>query len=302
MKKLIGLCVAMAMASTGGLAARAADKVPGIVAQSDRVVAGGRPVGMSLPQRQIGISIDVGRIAESANGGGALGWFIISRMDDRRETMSTAARLRAEAAAGPLRQTLERFDVDALALATTKVAFAKPDWFQARDIVASKDTPSENQTALYASVSAPQYAFIDYHYDLSPDFTQIRVFADLRLARQVMVKGKIAGPPQIFYRQFLASIVQLRERSYEPRENAARWAADDGKLAKSALTTAFARLQTMIPYALSLSQADVDDLAAKKHEKAYAAGFYGSLIARDKNDPDDVLIWSKGLVHSQPTS
>lgn len=302
MRRLSAWCAAAVLVSLGGPTAQATDKVPGTVAEKDRIVTGGRPVGISLPQRQIGIAIDIGRVAQAANGGGALGWFIIDRMDDRRETMTTAARLQAEATVGPLRQTLERFDVDALALATTKAALVKPDWFQARSVIASKDPPSENRTALYASVNAPQYAFIDYRYDLSADFTQIRVFADIRLARQTLVKGKITGPPEIFYQQRLASIVQLRDRSYEPRENAAHWAANDGKLAKSALTTAFARLETMIPYALSLNPADLSGFAAKNREKAYAAGFYGSLIARDKSEADDILIWSNGLIHSQPAS
>ena len=302
MRRLIAWCAAAILVSLGGPTAQAADKVPGTVAEKDRIVAIGRPVGISLAQRQIGIAIDIGRVAEAANGGGLLGWLIIDSMDDRRETMTSAARLRAEAAVGPLRQKLDGFDVDALALSTTKAALAKPDWFQARNVIISKDPPSANRNAIYASVNAPQYAFIDYRYDLSADFTQIRVFADIKLARQTLVKGKITGPPEIFYQQRLASIVQLRDRSYEARENAAHWVANDGKLAKSALTTAFARLETMIPYALSLNATDLGGFAAKNREKAYAAGFYGTLIARDKSEADDVLIWSDGLIHSQPVS
>lgn len=39
-------------------------------------------------------------------------------------------------------------------------------------------------------------------------------------------------------------------------------------------------------------------LTAKDREKGFGGGFYGPLVARDTDNPDNLLIWTKdGLIH-----
>ncbi|HYD25473.1 MAG TPA: hypothetical protein VEB68_11815 [Croceibacterium sp.] len=274
-------------------AALAADP-PRALAAADREAAGGRDVRVTLAQREIETSFDVGRVAANF-GGGLLDSLIIASMDNKRQVLSNSAWQRAEAAALPLREALQGFDVDALALATTRSALAQATWFSPREVTASNDGSPAALRAFIASSPADHLAFVSYRYDLSPDFTQIRVYADLSLARKPGRNREIAP----FYEQHLASIVQLSERSYEHRDNVARWSANDGALARTALARAFAQLEQLIPYALGLSHADVNALADKKREKVFAAGLYGPLVRRGQQRPDDVLIWADGLVYVQ---
>lgn len=293
-KSLIVLCAAFALVATGARAAAEPEKAPAILAEQDRSVVGGRAVRLALAQTQIETTIELGRVANtSAYGGGLLGVLIIESTDDRRAIMRGSLRDKAEATVAPLRRALQDFDVGALAFTTTQAALARHDWFQARGITASSATPAQN----VAATDAPQSAVVTYRYELSPDFSHIRVLAEITITRNAASRsGRTAASPKVIYRQRICSVVQLGTRSYEPHENVARWSADNGRLARQALTAAFGQVEQLIPYALGLSQADFNSLTAKNREKAFGAGFYGPLIARTGND---VLIWADGFLHVQ---
>lgn len=298
MRSLIVLCAVLAMVpSAAGAAAKPADKVPVALADADRNVAGGRSVRLGIEQNRIETTIDLGRVAATPSDGGLIGAIIIGEKDaDRRRLMRGALRDKAEATVRPLREALTGFDVDALALATTKAALARADWFQALEITASREP--YNLATFVASRPTAQSAFIDYRYEVSADFSQVRVIADIALARKPPA-GKSASPSQILYRQRIASIVQLAMRSYENDRNVASWSADGGKRARAGLTAAFGQLEQLIPYALGLSQAEISAFTAKKREKAFAGGFYGPLIARGQDKPNGILIWADAFVHVQ---
>ena len=291
---VLALCASSTLA---GATAQAAD-VPLVIAAEQRTVAGGRTVQIILPQTRIETTFDVGRVASSANGGGLLGASIISSMDDKREKLSQSAHERAEARIAPLRQALQGFDIDALVMSTTKSAVAKPAWFQPASFAITNDPGIETRTDFLASLKSPQYVVIAYRYETSPDFTQIRVLAEIRLGRAGTMKR---GAPAltILYGQRIVSIVQLRNPSFEPSENVARWTADDSQLAKAALTSAFARLEGLIPFALDLSDTQVKAITAKGREKAFAAGFYGPRVERYPAVTGETLIWKDGLVNVQ---
>lgn len=292
MKTLIRLWIAVALTTTAAHAQKAEKPLP-VLAEQDRQVPGGRVVQQILRQTEIYTSVETGRIAPAGYADSLIGALIMNDInDDIRDTTRSSLSSKAEAVALPLREALRDFDVDALALSTTRAAVARPEWFQARDVLATKD-PMPGNTTLLASSDAAQFAFIRYRYELSPDFSQIRVIALITLERR---QAGTATPPPI-YRQRITSVVQLRTRSYEPMENVAQWSAANGKLARAALTAAFGQVEQIFPYALGLKQADLATLGAKSHEKAFAAGFYGPLIAW--NGPEDLLIWSNGLIHVQ---
>lgn len=293
--RMIGIVLAYCLASSVATEAIRAADVPNVLADRERTVPGGWAVQVILPQSQIQATTDIGRVASSANGGGLIGAIVISSMDDKRRVLTQSSRDRAEAAIAPLRLVLQAFDVGALALDSTKAALARPDWFQPRSVVISK-----GRSMAAASADAPHFSLISYRYETSPDFTQIRVIAEILLGHAEAKKGSGASLSPS-YRQQVSSIVQLREPSFEPAENVARWSANDGKLAKAALTSAFAKFEQLIPFAIDLSAADVKAITAKGREKAFAAGYYGPLVQRSPERPGETLIWKDGLVNVQPS-
>lgn len=296
MRALTSLFLAAILTPPVALAAPKAPDAPVTLAEQNRRVDGGHAVQVGLAQTQIETSIDIGRVAAST-GGDLIGALIVSGMDDKRERLSDSATERANAAAAPLRDTLRGFDVDALALSTTQAALAKADWLRPQAFAATKDVSSASRSAFAFAATTPQVAFVTWRYALSPDFTQIRVIAEIALEAKPPARRRSAASP-LLYRQTLSSIVQLGKRSYDHHENVARWNADDGKLAKAALAAGFGEVERLIPYALSLTPADIKAFTAKDREKGFGAGFYGPLIRRDADDPANLLLWAKdGLIH-----
>lgn len=296
MRTLTALFLAATLAPSLAVAAPKAPDAPSVVAEQYRRVEGGRAVQVGIAQTEIETSIDVGRVA-AATGGDLIGALIVSGMDDKRQRLSDSANARAEAAVAPLRDTLAGFDVDALALAATTSALSATDWFQPQGVTLSKEISPAGRSAFAFAATTPQVAFVTWRYSLSPDFTQIRVTAEIMLQHRTKGKGSTAASP-LFYRQTVTSIVQLGKRSYEPRENVALWSANQADLAKAALEAGFAENGRLIPYALGLGAADVKAFTAKDREKGFGGGFYGPLVARDADNPDNLLIWTKdGLIH-----
>ena len=297
MRIMVGISLAAMLVAS--VAPAAAKDTPAVIVERDRAVPGGRAVQIAVPQTRIDTSFEVGRVASDSYGGGLIGAIIISSMDDKREVMGRSLQEKAETTVAPLREALRTFDVDGLALATTRAALAETAWFQARDIVATKESSRQSRAAFYQTSTAPQVAFVTYRYGLSPDFTHIRVTADIALMRKPVARGATAQP-EPFYEQTISSIVQLRSRSYEHHENVAQWSADDGKLAKASLIAAFGQIERLIPYALSLDAAEAGQFADKNRPKAFGAGFYGALIRKDEA-AEGTLLWSRGLVYVQST-
>lgn len=294
MRIAVGLCVALLLAPA---AAAAAKDAPSTIASVDRAVA--RTLQLAVPQTQIETNIEVGRVATDSYGGGLLGALIIDSMDDKKETMSRSLNERAEATVKPLREALKTFDIAGLALATTRGAVAKIDWFQAQDIIVADDPSPRSRAAFLNASATPQVAFVTYRYDLAPDFTYLRVIADIALVRKPADRASSASLPEPLYSQSISSIVQLRTRSYEHGENVASWAAGDGKLARASLTAAFGQIERLIPFALGFGQADIKLYTAKTRPKAFAAGFYGPRIDMGEGAPGGTLLWSNGLVYVQ---
>lgn len=270
-----------------------------VLAEGDRQAPGGRVVLANLYQRDIEASIFVDPIAQTA-APGLLGYFAVRKYDEERVNV-IAQRLQAtaEANADPVRRALVDFDTAGLALATTRAALRKPAWFKVRDIVASTGPLAQSRVDFFAQNAAEQIASVEYRYDLSHDFTQIRVLANILIERMPPKAGKPTAAPVTIYRQQIMSIVQLRSPSYEARDNARRWSADGGKLAKLALAKAFGEFEQLIPYGLELNQAQMTIFSDKKAQKAFAGGYYGTLISRNATAPENMLIWYKGLINVQ---
>ena len=306
MRNIFACCLGLLLAATPALAGRE-PAPPMALTEHDRVVPGGRAVLIELPQAEIGTDVDVGRVVSDANqyGGGLIGALILSGSDDKRERLTNMEMDKAAGYVAPLRQAMSDFDFNTLAVASTKAALSHLDWFGAQNPEWIKSPSDNDRRALLSGAGAKQLATVTYHYHLSPDFTQIRVIADIALWQPPATRaGGAQATLSALYGQRITAIVELRKRSYEPADNVALWSADKGRLARASITAALARLEQLIPFAFSLNQADIDALARKKADKKadklFAAGFYGPPLTTFPSVAGEKVLWSQGLIEVMP--
>ncbi|WEK48105.1 MAG: hypothetical protein P0Y56_07365 [Candidatus Andeanibacterium colombiense] len=290
MRYAIANCLIAILLITPANAAPKAE--PRALDAKNRPAEDGRSVLVELAQTEIATDVDIGRVAFPGGGGGLLGALIISAQDDSRKRLTESAQARADAAVAPLRQALADFDVAALALRTTHGALDASAWFTPRDIALERSPSDSSREGFIQSVSTRQFAVISYTYGLSPDFTQIRVVADVILASKP-AKGR-PGAFQVLLRQRVSSVAELRQRSYEAADNVAVWRAEDGKIAEASLTAAFAKLERLVPFALGLQPADLDRLDAASQPKVFASGFYGPKVELAPALPGENVLWVDG--------
>jgi hypothetical protein len=274
------------------------------VAVTNRVIPGGRAVLIELPQAEIGTEIELGRVVSDANqyGGGLLGALIISSMDDKRDVLAGMENQKATAHVAPLRQAMRDFDFDGLAVVSTKAALSHIDWFGAQEPKSVKSSSDVDRRALIGAAGTQQLATITYRYGLSPDFTQIRIVADVTLWQPASAHASgTQGALTAIYSQRITAITELRRRSYDPVANVAQWRADGGKLARASIRAGLARMEQLIPFALGQTQAQIDALRAPKAAKVFAAGFYGPPVTAFPVPSGETLIWSLGLIDVAPS-
>ncbi len=131
------------------------------------------------------------------------------------------------------------------------------------------------------SSGAIQVAFVEYSYDLSPDFSSLRVVAKLEFANKTGPAAAQKKPElrvsrkNLAYAQQITSIVSLPTPSEDITANASRWSAGGGKAARQALTTAFGEIEKLLPRTLALTAEDVKAMSGKDRPKGKAGGFAG---------------------------
>lgn len=266
----IAIAASLLMTSSPALAK---DYDPVLPAAPLELSSSDMPLEVVLDQDVIATNVDIGRVAPSVNGGGLIGAIILAGKDRERKREHVAlAEERAEANAAPIRNALAGFDVHALAHEAVRAAFASANILDA----------SDEELASPPSVIA-------FSYGLSPDFTQVRVSADIAIVPWGDEKAVLA--------QRVTSIVELRQRSYDDDDNAERWAADDAARAKAALEKAFARLGTVMPQLAAMDAGKFSSLTDRKKRKSFAAGFYGPVLLSD--EASEVIWTDHGAITSQ---
>lgn len=275
---------------------------PMVLAEHERVVEGGRAVLVELPQSEIDIEVDIGRVvSDAAYGGGLLGALFLSSSDRKRKALTELDIERARHHVAPLRDAIKDFDFENLAIASAGSAFSRLDWFGAREQKLVRSQSDSEREAFAKATGARQLATVTYRYSLSPDCTQLRVVADIALWRSETTSVKGArGALAPLYQQRIAVIAELRVRSYEHSENVAQWSADNGKLARASIRAALTRLEQLIPFAFGLTQADIDALNEPKSDRIFAAGFYGPPVRAFPDVPGERLIWRQSLIYVMP--
>jgi hypothetical protein len=292
-RTLLPLAFALALAMPVAAAPKKS-AAPQAIPAAEKVQPTNYQIALLLQQSMIETSFDTGRVARPP-AGGLLDSLIVYSMDNKKEVMANSLKEKAERTITPLRLALGGFDVDALAKASTEKAFATMPWVASQGTTLSK--------TVLPTPAAPRVAHIRYSYDMSPDFSAIRLFAEIDFLREgASQDGKAYGKFSSFYAQSITSIVQLRKRSYEASENVSAWSAEDAKQAKAAFTQAFGSIEALLPFALGLNDADIKAYGAKDREQGFGAGYNGPLIKRGGANADDILIWNKGLlfVHTLP--
>jgi hypothetical protein len=265
---------------------------PPAMAEADRSVAG-RTVAVSL-YPNITTSVDVGRVMADNGGGSLLGAIIVASMDNKRSILTDHAENEANSLIGPLAAAMKGFDASDLALNATQKALAASNWFRASTVTVVPGPGAATWEALFTANPSDQVGIVTYRYQMSPDFTHLRVIANINVSRQ---KGR-----DTIYEQQIVGLVELNHRSYDRQENVARWSSNDGALAKQAIAAAFERMETVIPAVLALTPARFSAATDKnKVGSAFAAGFYGPQLMRDDKG---VVIWSKGngFIAAQPAN
>lgn len=260
MKQILALCLALT------LAAPAHARPPTVMSQADRAAATRRPAAVSVSS-QIGTSVDVGRVmSDTAYGGGLIGAIMLSSMDDKRETMTANASAAAQATIAPLLAAMKDQDFTGLALQTSRNALARVDGFDPAAISLVPGPDASTTQALVAAFPSGQVGLLSFRTQMSPDFTHLQLVADIAIAR---TSGMVP-----VYAQRVVSVVELKQRSYDHKENVARWSHDDARLAREAITAAYHRLEKIIPVVFNLDPARYAVVTSKtKTGSAFAPVF-----------------------------
>ena len=302
MRRLIACLVAIALVPQGLLAAPREIKAPPVLAARLQPAPDGRAVMVEVPQENIDYEVDVGRVvSDGVYSSGALDYLFLDYSDTKRQDLMEIEERKAQGVIAPLRAALTGFDFPGLAMATTNAALGKVSWFAGKEPRLAR-VATEGERAAFAGIAGTrQFALIGYRHTLSPDFTQIRVYAEITIwGIPAPSKAAKATKPMLLSRHRMVSISELRKRSYEPADNVKLWSADRGKLARAALAAGLTRLETLIPRALAMTESEVAALEDKKAPRLFAAGFYGPRIEGADDGSPSVLIWSKGLVSAMP--
>lgn len=280
----------MALAFSSVSTAAVAKTAPVVITESARVVTGGRSVQVAVAQTEIKSDINASMLAV-ATGGGLLGGLLAA-------SQNAARTKKAEAAIEPIRVAMTGFDADALAVGATQSGLSGLDWMSSAAPVVTRDSSLLGRSAVLDAGANAQIAFIEYTYDLSPDFGTVRVVATIDFANKAIGTANPAKPEtrllpkNLAFHQTITAIVALPAPGADMQANAALWAADGAKLTRAALTKAFGQIGELMPRALTLTDADITALTAKDRKRTALFGFTGRPVPIS---PPGTLLWNDGF-------
>jgi hypothetical protein len=269
-----------------------------VLPESARTVEAGRAVEVLVPQGEIKSNF---KKYTSVMGAVTLGMAGVL-VDTAVETAVNSERSnKADFQDEPLRLALTGYDLDALALETTRAALAAVPWFQPTSFTFDRDTSVSGKSGVLDASPTGQVAFVEYAYDLLPSGAQIRVVMRIQIANTAIPKD--AGPndrlsrSHLLYAQTITSVVTLPSATKDVNENVGQWSFHKGRLARKALATAFANIGALLPRALDLTDADVAAMTKPDQKTLSIDGYHGRV--QEQSDPG-TLLFNGGFVHIQP--
>ena len=297
MKTILRATVLVAVGACGS-AAVARDVSPqSYIADTTRAAPGSVTVRVEVAQAEIKSDINPSNVAV-ATGGGLLGAIVGAAID-------SANAKKAEILITPLRDALTGFDVEALAIDTTKAETTDLPWVSVTPATFSKDTSKAGQSSYLDTIPGAKLAVVTYSYDLSPDFSSIRVVERISIARKAALNAAGAAikpvdrltDRNLEYSQFATSVVTLAAGAKDKAANVALWSADGGKRARAALTTAFAEVSRLTRRSLALTPDMIKTMNGKENKRIFAGGYTGREVAGEASGT--TLIWAPGFVSQQ---
>lgn len=264
--------------------------------RSVRVLVAQSEIKSNINGSQLGTALMI-----AAGGGllaGLVGGLITAAQNAEREKQ-------AEALIAPLRNSLADFDADRLAQDSARATFTNVAWLKDAPASFGKDSSPIGKSA-YLDEASEQVVFVEYTYDLSPNFDSVRVLETVQVANKALPplrKGLTAKPQDritryLVYSHSLSSAVTLPDADPKNKQaNADRWAANGAELARRGVAQAFARLVELTPRALTLTQADVKAMKNSKRPRAAYGALSGRLVSQDDRG---TLIWANQFVAVQP--
>jgi hypothetical protein len=290
--QLRGVCAAVLMLCAA-LPAQAAPKpLKYVLQETARPVAGGRAVQVSVGQAELGSNIN-STLGFAMVAGGAVGVLIEAGVGADRAQ-------RAQLGITPIRRSLMDFDADQLAIDSTKSALAAMPWLEGQEPAFTRDATIFGKSDYLTAAPTSQVVYFTYVYDMAPDFSSVNVSVGIAIANKEQAKK---GQPftrlfdkNLVYGQRVSSVVRLANPT-TPVENAQRWAANDGALAKKALALAFTEVGALIPRALTLTDADAARFNAAERKTIASLG--GKPM---EEDDGGTLLFNPlpmGLIHVQ---
>jgi hypothetical protein len=269
-----------------------------VLPEASRAFAGERAFRVHLAQEEIKTDINPSNMADDAAGqGGLFGALILAAIDAKVEADRAK---KAEALIQPIRTALTGYDAEAQVLNATQATAAKVPWLKLREATLSKDDTVVSNSAFLDADPSEEVVFFDFTYDTSPDFSSLRVGLKMQVARKAVPSGKAPTArlqiKNLVFAQTITTIVTLPAPYDDKEVNAARWSANDGKLARQALTTAFEKSSALAVRALEIRDADVKAMNTKDHKRFVMAGFTGR---KQEEGPDGTLLFNGDLVHVQ---
>lgn len=212
---------------------------------------------------------------------------------------------KAEELITPLRNSLTGFDVDALAIDTAKAETADLSWVNATTPSFSKDTSAAGQSGFLDTINGDQLALVTFSYDLSPDFSSIRVVEHISIVHKgaTNAQGAAIKPTDrlsyrnLDYNQSVTSVVTLAGSTNDKAANAALWAADGAKRARAVLTLGFGEVKRLTIRSLSLTPDNIKAMNGKENKRIVAGGFSGRQLAAEGTGT--TTVWAPGFVSAQ---
>jgi hypothetical protein len=278
-----------------------AEKTATPIVSQTAAVEGGRALQVVVAQSEIKSDINPSNIAV-ATGGGLLGGLIAAAVDSARAK-------KAEELIGPIRTVMADFDADAIAIDVAKMSFGEMEWYKANPVASfGKDSSIAGKSTMLDAATGKQIAFVEYSYDLSPNFDAVRVVAKIEVANKAIpVSAKGKGEKRLNYKNLaynsgVTSIIMLKDAATDKdakEVNALRWSAENGAVTRKALQQAFANLAPLTKRTMALTADDLKLLNDKKNKKTTAGGFTGrpQKAANEKS----TLLWDGRFINVEMT-
>ncbi|MBB4612084.1 hypothetical protein [Novosphingobium taihuense] len=260
-------------------------KGPPTLPQQERAAPEGRAVQVVLDTPQIGTQVEIGRVIPDTSAGSKIA------------ALTSMAQREADVAIAPLRSALEGYDGNSKALDAAKAGLMSVSWLNPVPLETATQPGATQPLDFIAIAKTPTVGLVRIGYYLSPDATRIEARADLEIVRK---SGK-GGAITVLVLQHITSAVLLDKPSFVVRENIARWSAQNGLLARSAIDRSLGQLRDLIPRSFNLDASQIAAFSTAT-DMAQAAGRFGPVIERGTAGPGSVVIWSKGLIGVMPAS